>query len=152
MSPEQQAVAFLNNKQDAELEALLKRQPSSALAAHIDLDRLAGAGLARCYVALVQILLAKDPTQDSTEDNAAVAIHSLVTDMPDQDIPFVCQVVSLMASANINLSHGNEQKDTPLHLAARAGRLSICQSLVHCGADVLARNDKNRYTWTQCIV
>lgn len=148
MTPEQQAVAFLNSKQDTELEALLKRQPSVAVAAHIDLDRLAGAGLARSYVALVQIQLAKDPKQDSAEESAALAAHSLVTDMPDQDIPFVCQVVSLMASANISLSYGNEQKDTPVHLAARAGRLAICQSLVQCGADVLARNDKNRYIWT----
>lgn len=144
MAPDQQATAFLNNKQDADLAALFRTQPLSAIAAHIDLDRLAGAGLARSFVALLHIQLTKDPTQELADASAALALHSLVTDMPDQDIPFVCEVVSLMASVGINTSCGNEQKDTPLHLAARAGRLEICKSLIQHGADVLARNDKNR--------
>lgn len=145
MAPEQQARAFLNSKQDAELAALFRSQPSSAVAANIDLDSLAVAGLARSFVALLHIQLAKDPILGSADESAAVALHSLVTDMPDQDIPFVCEVISLMATASMNISLGNEQKDTPLHLAARSSRLQICQSLVLHGADVLARNDKNRY-------
>ena len=153
MASEQQAVAFLNKKQDTELAALLKAQPSSAVAANIDLDRLAAAGLARSFVALLQTQLAKESTQDLSDSSAAMALHSLFTDMPDQDTPFVCEVVSLMASIGISISQQNEQKDTPLHLAARAGRVAMCQSLVQSGADVLARNDKNRYhrQTTACV-
>lgn len=138
----EQAATLLNSKQDAELAALIRSQPS-AVAARIDLDKIASAGMPRSFVAFLQHQLA-EPQDDLSDNCAALALHSLVTDMPEQDSEFVCQVISQMASVGLPLSQGNEQKDTPLHLAARAGRSVICQSLVQCGADVLARNDKNR--------
>ncbi|KAK9842603.1 hypothetical protein WJX81_008535 [Elliptochloris bilobata] len=37
-----------------------------------------------------------------------------------------------------------ESGDTPLHLAARSGSLEVCKALVASGANLLARNNKNR--------
>ncbi len=142
-SAEQQALTLLNNKQDSELAALLHSQPSSAVAAHISLDKLAQACLPKSYVALLQVELASQQ-DDPTNESPALALHQLVTNISDKNGSFVFEVVVAMHSAELSLNSSNTDKDTPLHLAARSGHLQLCQLLVQQAADPLARNSKNR--------
>ena len=142
---EQQALKLLSDKKDSELAALLRLQPSSAIAAQISLDKLAKACLPKSYVALLQADLASQQTDaTSTDDSAALVLHRLITGMSEKDVPFLFEVVAAMQSAGISLDQPNTDKDTPLHLAARSGHLQLCQLLVQQGADPLARNSKNR--------
>lgn len=50
------------------------------------------------------------------------------------------------------MSKENVNGDTPLHVAAKAGHVPVCKVLIDCGADVLARNQKNRTPRSQIKV
>lgn len=144
---QQQALHFFNNKQDADLAAFLHAQPSAAGAARLSWKTLAEAGMAKSYTALLQadLTIQQDEPADASP---ALALHKLIGSMTEKDMPFITEVVAAMHAAGLGLDSTNTDKDTPLHLAARSGQLRLCQLLVQCGADALARNSKNR--WTTC--
>ena len=54
-------------------------------------------------------------------------------------------VIAVMAAEGAPVSKPNKEQDTPLHLAARAEALVALRALVLAGADVTARNSKNRW-------
>ena len=144
---EQQAINFLNNKQDADLALLLRSQPSAAGAAHLSLKRLADAGMAKAYTALLQseMTTQQDAPAAAADASPALALHQLISSMTEKDIPFLTDVTAAMHAAGISFNLTNVDKDTPLHLAARTGHLQLCQLLIQYGADPLARNIKNRW-------
>lgn len=57
-----------------------------------------------------------------------------------------------MIKRGLSVKKENENGDTPLHVAAKAGHVPVCQVLIACGADVLARNKKNRTPRSQIKV
>ena len=142
---EQQALKMLSDKQDEQLATLLHSQPSSAIAAHISLDKLAHAGLPKTYVTLLQNSLAGQQTDLNEEESPAFALHRLIADISDKEMVFVSEVVVAMQLNGMSLNQPDTVQDTPLHLAARSGHVQLCQLLVQHGADPLARNNKNRY-------
>lgn len=144
---EQQVLHLFNNKQDADLAVFLQAQPVAAGAAHLSLKKLADAGMADSYTALLQSNLTTHHDEPS-DDSPALALHQLLSSMTERDMPFITEVIAAMHAAGLSLDSANADKDTPLHLAARSGQLQLCQLLVQHGADALARNTKNR--WTTC--
>ena len=68
----------------------------------------------------------------------AAELHELASE--DDNVPEL--QASLLAGADVNLV--DEEGDTALHVAARAGCLLICEELLKHGADALIRNKKNR--------
>ena len=145
MAPaEQQALDYLRNKQDKDLATLLRSQPASANAAHITLDKLAQACMPTSFISLLQLSLVSQQNDDLSEESPRLALHRLVSDFTDQNSAFVFEVLTALQSAGLSLNQASEDKDTPLHLAARSGHLQLCKELVNHGADPLARNSKNR--------
>ncbi|DBA66490.1 TPA: hypothetical protein ACH3X2_002461 [Trebouxia sp. C0005] len=141
---EQQALIMLSHKQDEQLASLIHSQPSSAIAAHISLDKLAHAGLPKSYVTLLQKSFAEQQTDINEDESPPFALHRLIADTSDKETVFVSEVVAAMQMSGISLNQPNTVQDTPLHLAARSGHVQLCQLLVQHGADPLARNNKNR--------
>ena len=142
---EQQALQMLSDKQDEQLASLIQSQPSSAIAAHISLDKLAHAGLPKSYVTLWHKSLAGQQTDLNEDESPAFALHRLIADISDKGMVFVSEVVAAVQLNGISLNQPNTVQDTLLHLAARSGHVQLCQLLVQHGADPLARNSKNRY-------
>lgn len=141
---EQQAFDFFNNKQDADLAFLLRSQPSAAGAAHLSLQRLADAGMAKAYTALLQIEMSTQQDGPAAGASPALALHDLLSSMTEKNIPFITDVIAAMHAAGVSLKSPNADKDTPLHVAARTEQLQLCHLLIQYGADPLARNVKNR--------
>ena len=147
---EQQAINFFNNKQDADLAVLLHSQPSAAGAAHLSLQRLADAGMAMAYTALLQSEMTTQQDGPAADASPALALHNLISSMTEKNVPFITDVIAAMRAAGISLNSTNLDKDTPLHLAARTGQLQLCQLLIQYGADPLARNIRNRWGHMWC--
>ena len=80
-----------------------------------------------------------------TEGNTRM--HQLARRVVDADTPaasMLSRVIAVMAAAGAPVSKSNKEQDTPLHLAARTEAQVALRALVLAGADVTARNSKNR--------
>ena len=72
------------------------------------------------------------------DSQAATELHELAG---EDDNAAEIQAV-LDAGTDVNST--DEEGDTALHIAARAGALLVCDLLLNAGADVLVRNKKNK--------
>ena len=80
-----------------------------------------------------------------TEGNTR--LHQLAKRVVEADTPaasMLSSVIAVMASAGAPVSKRNKEQDTPLHVAARSEALVALRALLLAGADVTARNSKNR--------
>ena len=92
-----------------------------------------------------------------TEGNTR--LHHLAKRVVEADTPaasMLSSVMAVMAAAGAPVSKPNKEQDTPLHLAARTEALVALRALVLAGADVTARNSKNRWERVQkhvlCVI
>ena len=80
-----------------------------------------------------------------TEGNTQ--LHQLAKRVVDAGTPaasMLSSVIAVIAAAGAPVSKPNKEQDTPLHVAARTEALVALRALVLAGADVTARNSKNR--------
>eukprot|EP00879_Flechtneria_rotunda_P006099 GHRR01006412.1.p1 GENE.GHRR01006412.1~~GHRR01006412.1.p1 ORF type:complete len:608 (+),score=207.09 GHRR01006412.1:162-1985(+) len=127
----------------APLAAINNSASAAGLTLPLSFTGMLGLKLCRTAVAVMVKSSGKDLRESQ---DAADNTHLHLAACSREDLP---DLVAALLSVGVPANAVNNDGDTALHLAARAGHIGVCRALVEGGADVFRRNNKSRTPGTQ---
>ncbi|MEW5310120.1 MAG: hypothetical protein WDW38_001948 [Sanguina aurantia] len=121
----------------AQLLPLLK--PVQLTALDLSFVSLVAAALPKTAVAFLALSKEEHPLDEAIDALGNTQLHAAAAQASTTHE--LCTALLAMGASH---AASNSEGDTPLHLAARSGCIPACKALLEGGADVMARNKKNR--------